>query len=194
MESVDMRIVEEPKKPRAMNPRKFGMWLFLSTVVMVFASLTSAYIVRRAEGDWKDFSLPSLFTWTSVIIVLSNVTIQAAYYQARKGAAGVYKMLLSVTFLFGTLFLVGQFYAWKQLVAASIYLVGNPSESFVYVLSGLHGLHIVSALIYLAIVWASASRVIDGKFNHFQLELCVTYWHFLGGLWLYLFVFLMLYR
>jgi len=189
-----MRIVEEPKKPRAMNPKKFGMWLFLATVVMVFASLTSAYIVRRAEGDWKNFELPSLFTWTSVVIVISSITIQIAYYRAKAGAVSVYRNLLGLSFLLGVVFLIGQFYAWKQLVAASIYLVGNPSESFVYVLSGLHGLHIVSALIFLAVVWAAAGKVRYGEFNLNQLELCVTYWHFLGGLWLYLFLFLMLYR
>jgi len=194
MESVDMRIIEEPKKPLAMNPKKFGMWLFLSTVVMVFASLTSAYIVRRAEGDWKNFDLPSLFYWTSLIIVLSSATIQFGYFKAKRGNLKSFRDLLSVTLLFGLLFLVGQLYAWGQLVDASIYLVGNPSESFVYVLSGLHALHIISALIFLLVVWLAAGRRTDGKVNLVQLELCVTYWHFLGGLWLYLFVFMIIYR
>ena len=194
MESVDMRIVEEPKKPLAMNPRKFGMWLFLSTVVMVFASLTSAYIVRRAEGDWKNFDLPSLFYWTSLIIVVSSVTIQVGFIRAKKGDVGMLRSLLAVTFICGLLFLLGQVYAWGQLVEASIFLVGNPSESFVYVLSGLHGLHIVSALIFLLVVWLGAGKRSDRSINLIQLELCVTYWHFLGGLWLYLFVFLTVYR
>ena len=189
-----MRIVEEPKKPLAMNPRKFGMWLFLSTVVMVFASLTSAYIVRRAEGDWKNFDLPSLFYWTSLIIVVSSITIQVGFIRAKKGDVGMLRSLLAVTFICGLLFLLGQVYAWGQLVEASIFLVGNPSESFVYVLSGLHGLHIVSALIFLLVVWLGAGKRSDRSINLIQLELCVTYWHFLGGLWLYLFVFLTVYR
>lgn len=191
---MDIRIVEEPKKPLAMNPKKFGLWLFLSTVVMVFASLTSAYIVRRAEGDWKNFELPSLFYWTSIIVVISSIAVQAGYFKARKGAIKTSRDLLALTFFLGLLFLIGQFYAWGQMVDANIYLVGNPSESFVYVLSGLHGLHIVSALIFLILVWSRAGYAVDGKVNLVQLELCVTYWHFLGGLWLYLFVFLTVYR
>lgn len=191
---MDIRIVEEPKKPLAMNPKKFGMWLFLSTVVMVFASLTSAYIVRRAEGDWKNFELPSLFYWTSLIVLVSSIAIQLGYYRARKGAIKTSRRLLGLTFILGILFLIGQVYAWGQLVDAAIYLVGNPSESFVYVLSGLHALHIVSALIFLGVVWLGVGNAVDGKVNLPKMELCVTYWHFLGGLWLYLFVFLTVYR
>ena len=104
------------------------------------------------------------------------------------------RSLLAVTFICGLLFLLGQVYAWGQLVEASIFLVGNSSESFVYVLSGIHGLHIVSALIFLLVVWLGAGKRSDRTINLIQLELCVTYWHFLGGLWLYLCVFLTVYR
>ena len=194
METQNMRIVEEPRKPLAMHPKKFGMWLFLATVVMIFGSLTSAYIVRRAEGNWKVFELPSLFYWTTAIIVLSSITLHVSYLQARKNRLESLNQWLWLTGLLGLGFLVGQFWGWKQLVQASIYLVGNPSESFVYVLSGLHGLHVVSAVIFLMVVVRSASvgRIHPG--NLAQMEMCMTYWHFLGGLWLYLFAFLLLYR
>jgi cytochrome c oxidase subunit 3 len=194
MTTDNMRIVEEARKPISMNPKKFGLWLFLTTVIMIFASLTSAYIVRRADGNWKLFELPSLFYWTSGIIILSSATIQLAYYAARKNLADRVKLWLSFTALLGVLFLIGQFYAWGQLVASNVYFVGNPSESFVYVLSGLHGLHLVSALIFLLIVWRAASKPKEPAAGLTQLEMCVTYWHFLGGLWLYLFAFLSLYR
>lgn len=189
-----MRIVEEPKKPLSMHPKKFAMWLFLSTVVMIFASLTSAYIVRRADGDWKVFDLPSLFYWTSLIIILSSVTMQLAYYHARKDNLSKVQTWVTITAILGLLFLTGQFYAWGQLVASDVYFVGNPSESFVYVLSGLHGLHLISAVIFLLIVWNSARRGTIGQGNLARIEMCVTYWHFLGGLWLYLFLFLSYYR
>jgi cytochrome c oxidase subunit 3 len=189
-----MRIVEEPKKPLSMHPKKFAMWLFLSTVVMIFASLTSAYIVRRADGDWKVFELPSLFLWTSLIIVASSVTMHMSYLNAKKDELSKVKSWISVTLMLGLLFLVGQFYAWGQLVASDVYFVGNPSESFVYVLSGLHGLHLISAVIFLLIVWNAARKGTIGSANLARIEMCVTYWHFLGGLWLYLFVFLSYYR
>ncbi len=192
--TVDLRLVEEPKKPLAMNPKKFGMWLFLASVMMLFMSITSAYIVRQAEGNWVYFDLPSLFYVTTVIIVVSSVTMQLAYFAAKKDNISTAKTMVLITTVFGVAFLVGQFFGWKQLVANSIYLVGNPSGSFLYIITGLHGLHIISAVVFLLII---LNAVFKGKVhagNMTKMEMCTTYWHFLGGLWLYLFIFLLLYR
>jgi len=191
---IDLRIVEEPKKPLAMNPKKFGMWLFMASVMMLFMSLTSAYIVRQAEGNWVFFELPSLFYVTSVIIVLSSITMQLGYAAAKRDNARMMKIMVLITSVFGIAFLVGQFFGWKQLVANSIYLVGNPSGSFLYILTGLHGLHIVSAVIFLLIMLSASFKGKVTSENMTKMEMCTTYWHFLGGLWLYLFVFLLLYR
>src|SRR5437867_2072280 len=115
VETVDLRIVEEPKKPLAMNPKKFAMWLFLASVMMLFMSITSAYIVRQAEGNWVYFDLPSLFYITSVIIVLSSVTMQWAYFAAKKDNASTARTMIAITSALGVAFLVGQFFGWKQL-------------------------------------------------------------------------------
>ncbi|HEV8513398.1 MAG TPA: cytochrome c oxidase subunit 3 [Cyclobacteriaceae bacterium] len=192
--TVDLRLVEEPKKPLAMHPKKFGMWLFMASVMMLFMSLTSAYIVRHAEGNWVYFELPSLFYITSVVILISSVTMQWAFFSAKKNQTKLVQILMFVTSFLGLCFLVGQFFGWKQLVANSIYLVGNPSGSFLYILTGLHGLHIISAIIFLWIVCAKAFKGKINSKNMASMEMCTTYWHFLGGLWLYLFVFLLLYR
>src|ERR1044071_5463486 len=191
IERVDIKIVEESKKPLAMNPKKFGMWLFLVTVVMVFASLTSAYIVRRADGNWTHFELPYMFWMTSVIILLSSVTMQWAYIAAKKDNKPTTNLMITLTFVLGLAFLAGQFFGWKELVTERIFLVGNPAGSFVYIISGLHWLHIVSAIIYLLIVMIAVRRekMLSGRL--LSIELCTTYWHFLGVLWLYLFVFLL---
>ncbi len=191
---VNMRIVEEPKKPMAMHPKKFGMWIFMASVMMLFMSLTSAYIVRQAEGNWVYFELPSLFYVTSVIIVVSSIALQWAFYAAKKDRYEKVKILVLITSVLGVAFLVGQFFGWKQLVTNSIYLVGNPSGSFLYILTGLHALHIISAIVFLLIVCASAFKGKIHSKNMAQMEMCTTYWHFLGGLWLYLFIFLLLYR
>lgn len=191
---IDLRIVEEPKRPLAMNPKKFAMWLFLASVMMLFMSITSAYIVRQAEGNWVYFDLPSLFYVTSVIIVVSSVTMQLAYFAVKRDNISTAKTMVLITTLFGVAFLVGQFFGWKQLVVNSIYLVGNPSGSFFYIITGLHGLHIISAVVFLLII---LNAVFKGKVhagNMTKMEMCTTYWHFLGGLWLYLFIFLLLYR
>ncbi len=190
----EMKIVEEPKKPISMHPKKFAMWLFMASVMMLFASLTSAYIVREAEGNWLYFELPALFYYTTAIIVLSSVTMQWAYFAARKNDAGLVKKLVIITSVLGIAFLVGQFKAWGALVSNSIYFIGNPSGSFLYVLTGLHGIHIVSAVIFLLIVLNSAVKKRIHSKNMAQMEMCTTYWHFLGGLWIYLFIFLMINR
>jgi cytochrome c oxidase subunit III len=194
MERLDIKIVEESKKPLAMNPKKFGLWLFLGSVVMLFASLTSAYIVRRADGNWTDFELPSLFWMTTVVILLSSVTMQWSYMAAKRDNHSTVRLMITLTFVLGVVFLIGQFYGWKEMVFDKVYLVGNPSGSFVYVLTGLHGLHIVSALVFLLVVMRSAFKLKISSKNLLQIELCTTYWHFLGVLWLYLFVFLLLTR
>ena len=190
----EMKIVEEPKKPLAMHPKKFAMWLFMGSILMLFASWTSAYIVRQAEGNWLYFDLPSLFYYTTGIIVFSSVTMQSAYFAARKGRVDRLKNLLALTSVLGIIFLVGQILAWSELVKNSVYLVGNPSGSFVYVITGFHGLHIVSAIIFLLIVLNSAVKKRIGSANMAQMEMCTTYWHFLGGLWVYLFIFLQINR
>jgi cytochrome c oxidase subunit 3 len=190
----EMKIIEEPKKTLAMHPKKFAMWLFMASVMMLFASLTSAYIVREAEGNWLYFELPGLFYYTSVIIVISSITMQWAYFAAKKDDAGKVRLLVTITSVLGVAFLVGQFMAWGELVRNSVYFVGNPSGSFLYVLTGLHGLHIISAVIFLLVVLNSAAKLRVNSRNMAQMEMCTTYWHFLGGLWIYLFIFFIVNR
>lgn len=190
MERVDIKIVEESKKPLAMNPKVFGLWIFLGSVVMLFAALTSACIVRRADGNWLNFELPSVFWLTSVIILLSSVTMQWAYVSAKKNERTTSRLMLILTLVLGLIFLVGQVYGWAGLVIAKAYWVGNPAGSFVYVLTGLHAVHLVSALVVLILAIPAVTR----RNPMLRLQLCATYWHFLGILWLYLFVFLLLTR
>ncbi|MBS1951309.1 MAG: Alternative cytochrome c oxidase polypeptide CoxO [Cytophagales bacterium] len=192
--TADLRIVEEPKRPLAMNPKKFGMWLLLVTVMMMFMSVTSAYIVRQAEGNWLYFELPVSFYISSVIIVVSSIFMQMAYGSAKQNELGKVKKLISFTAILGLAFLVVQFIGWRQLVQANVYLVGNPSGSFLYIITGLHALHLLSAIIFLLIMLAAAFKDKISSGNMTKMEMCTTYWHFLGGLWLYLFVFLLLYR
>ena len=192
--STEFKIVEEPKKTLAMHPKKFAMWLFIGSVGMLFAALTSAYIVRQAEGNWLYFDLPQIFTTSTIVIVLSSVTMQWAFWSARKDDLSMVKIMVTITTVLGLSFLVLQFEGWKALVSNQVYLVGNPSGSFLYIISGLHGLHLISAVIYLLIVLVSTYRFRVHSKNLAQIEMCTTYWHFLDSLWLYLFVFLLLYR
>ena len=190
----DFKIIEDPKKPISMHPKKFAMWLFIASVVMIFASLTSAYIVRQAEGNWLYFDLPVLFYVTSGLIILSSISMQLAYWSAKKDKPERVKLFISITSVLGVAFCVGQVLGWGELVKNSVYLVGNPSGSFLYVITGLHAVHLISAIIFVLIVLIATFRNKVHSRNLAQIEMCTTYWHFLGGLWLYLFVFLILNR
>ncbi len=142
-----------------MHPKKFALWLFLVTVIMIFAALTSAYIVRQADGNWMVFELPNLFLVTTAIILVSSGTMHWAYLSVKKDNLEAAKLAISITTILGITFLIGQYLAWGELVKNSIYLVGNPSGSFVYIISGLHGLHIVGGIIFLLIVLVSIFKL-----------------------------------
>jgi cytochrome c oxidase subunit 3 len=191
---TEIKIVEEPGQPLAMHPKKFALWIFIASVVMIFAALTSAYMVRQSAGNWLMFDLPNSFFATTVIILISSGTMHWAYYSAKRDNLEMTKLAMAITTLLGIAFLVGQYIAWGDLVRDNVYFAGNPSGSFVYVLSGVHGLHIIGGVVFLLIVLASTFRYKVHSRNLAQIEMCATYWHFLDGLWLYLFVFLLLNR
>jgi cytochrome c oxidase subunit III len=184
--------IENAEQPIAMHPKKFALWLFIVTVVMIFASLTSAYIVRQSEGNWLEFDLPSIFWYTSGIIVLSSISLQWAYSSAKKDDLALLRIGMVITSILGLAFLIGQWYSWIALVDREVFFVGNPAGSFLYVFTGLHALHLISGVIFLIIVLISSFRFRVHSKNLDTMEMCVTYWHFLGGLWLYLFMFLLL--
>jgi cytochrome c oxidase subunit 3 len=192
--ATDIRIVEEANHPMAMHPKKFALWIFIASVIMIFAALTSAYMVRQADGNWMIFELPNSFWITSAIILVSSGTMHWAYLSAKRDNVEQTKIAISITTGLGFTFLIGQFMAWGDLVARNVYFVGNPSGSFVYVLSGLHGMHIIGGVVFLLIVLIATFRFRVHSRSLAQIEMCATYWHFLDGLWLYLFVFLLLNR
>ena len=175
-----------------MHPKKFALWLFMVSVVMLFAALTSAYVVKQSDGVWLDFVLPNLFVHTTWMILLSSVFMQMAYYYAKQDEIKKLRVFLILTVLTGGAFLVGQYVAWGDLVDQGIYFVGNPAGSFLYVLTAMHGLHLVSGLIFIIVVAIAAFRYKVHSKSLVQLEMSTTYWHFLGGLWLYLYLFLTL--
>ena len=190
----NLKLVEEPKKTLAMHPRKFGLWLFMVTVVMIFAALTSAYIVRQGEGNWTQFDLPMSMWVSSLLILISSVTMHWALVSAKSNDLEKVKLAISITSALGVAFLISQLVVWSDLVADNIYFVGNPSGSFLYVLSGVHGLHLVSGVIFLIIVLISTFRYKVHSKNLTQIQMCASYWHFLDVLWIYLFVFLLIYH
>ena len=184
--------IEEPKITLSMHPQKFAMWLFIVTVVMLFAAMTSAYIVRQAEGNWLQFNLPDSLYVSSVIILLSSVTMHWAYISAKKDAFRNLKLAIIITTVLGFTFTLSQWQVWKDLVAMDVFFVGNPAGSFMYVITGLHVVHLLGGVVFLAIIFVKVFQYKVHAKNMVSIEMCSTYWHFLDGLWLYLFMFLIL--
>lgn len=189
----EYKLVDAPvQQPLSMHPKKFALWLFIVTVVMIFAAFTSAHIVRQADGDWLQYDIPQMLWVTSGIILASSITMQWAYIAAKKDKLEQVKLALSITTVLGIVFLFGQFQAWGQLVDQGVFFVGNPAGSFMYVFTGIHGAHLVSGVIYLLYMLVSAFKYKVHSKNMLNMEMSTTYWHFLGGLWIYLFIFLLL--
>jgi cytochrome c oxidase subunit III len=151
--------------------------------------------VRRAEGNWLEFDLPNIMLINTVIIALSSVTMQLAHNAAAADNIAKLRFMLYLTFGLGVAFLIGQWNGWADLVNNNVFFGGvssNPSGSFMYVLTGVHGFHLITGLIYLAVVIGSSLRYKVHSKNLLRIQLCTIYWHFLGGLWLYLYLFLRL--
>jgi len=192
MMAKELQIKEEPKKILSMDPIRFALWLFIVSVTMIFASLTSAYIVKKSDGQWLLFEIPEIFWISTGILLASSLTMHLAVNAAKRNNISSVRILLGVTTVLGALFLLSQFFGWQDMVSQGVYFVGNPAGSFMYVFTGVHGVHLISGIIFLIIVLISALRYKVHSRSLRRIKLCATYWHFLDGLWLYLFVFLLI--
>jgi cytochrome c oxidase subunit 3 len=187
------RSLRDSNNSSGVHPLKFSLWLIIISIIMMFAAFTSAYIVRRAEGNWLEFDLPNILLINTIIIVLSSVTMQMAYNAAKQDNIQRVKTMLLLTLGLGIAFLVGQWYGWGELVENNVYFGGstsNPSGSFLYVLTGVHGFHQITGLIFVLITFMSSLKYKVHSKSTLRIHLCTIYWHFLGGLWLYLYIFL----
>ena len=183
-------IEQEPEETLSMNPRKFIVWLFIVSIIMLFAAMTSAYLVRRAEGNWLEYEIPAVFSYSTIVLVFSSLTMHWAYLAAKKDNFGTLKTAITITFVAGIAFLYMQFQGWVALVDQKVFFVGNPAGSFMYVFTGLHAFHLISGLFVLLFGLKAAFQLRIHAKSLDQIEIAATYWHFLDILWLYLFLFL----
>src|ERR1700733_8694739 len=168
--------------------------LGIAGITMFFMALTSSFLVRKGLGDdWVAFALPRILWVNTLVLLASSLTIQLARKHMRLAEADGFRRWWSITTVLGLLFLAGQFAAWRQLAAQGVFLVTNPSSSFFYVLTALHGLHLLGgivALFYVAYRPWQRSRITQAT----AADLVSIYWHFMDGLWVFLFALLYLGR
>jgi len=194
----DIQMVQEPMAPELKErSRKFLLWIALVSIAMMFAGLTSGYIVRRQTGTWLKFDLPFTFWVSSALILISSITMNWSVQLIRKNEVKALPNAVLITFLLGIGFGVCQFISWHTLISENIYFTGvssSASASYLYILCALHLCHILGGLIALAVVYFKSFREKYTAENHLGIKLCATYWHFLDGLWIYLFLFMLIMR
>jgi cytochrome c oxidase subunit 3 len=176
--------------------KKFSMWIFIFTSFMLFAALTSAFIVYSGgKGHGLNVMMPRAFMYSTMVIIISSMTLFLASRAAKQSQPEKQRLFLWLTFFLGIAFFVIQIYAWYVLTyKMGIYFSFNPnaSQSFIYVFSGMHLLHIIAALLVLLRTIISTYRNTTQAKNLFKMEMTSIFWHFLDIIWIYLYVFLLL--
>ncbi|MEO8085688.1 MAG: cytochrome c oxidase subunit 3 [Bacteroidota bacterium] len=213
-------ILEQEKLELDRKAKRALLWFGIISIVMLFAGLTSAYMVRQGEGKWVQFALPQLFFVSTAVIILSSVTMQWAVVSIKKNKVSNLKTAILLTFLLGIGFVIFQYIAWGDLISQGIYFVGtvkditsdftyvpagnetvaqaadigNVAASFLYVITGLHVAHLIGGILALSVVLVKSLLGRYSSSNYNGVVVCSIYWHFLDALWIYLFLFLMYIR
>jgi cytochrome c oxidase subunit 3 len=166
---------------------KIGLGVFLAVVGALFTLFISAYIMRMGLADWWAIPLPGLLWVNTAVLLVSSISLQWTKIQAQRNQIEAMKIGLLVSFATAIGFLVGQVFAWRELVAAGYFLADNPANSFFYLITGMHGLHILGGLVALS---RTTLKVWEGALPNkvrLSVELCAMYWHFMLLVWLILF-------
>ena len=192
-----MDLNEKEIRLKTIKAKKMMLLFSMLSIAMTFAGLTSAYIVSKSRPDWlKDFELPFAFIVSTVVIILSSISIYIAKKSVKNNEVSKTSLWLLITFGLGIIFVISQFSGFNELIGLGYFFTGAQSTittSFLYVLTVLHLAHLFAGLRVLVVV------TINNYINKYRseklgFELAVNFWHFLGILWLYLFVFLYFFR
>ena len=176
-------------------PKKFNMWIFIFTSFMFFAALTSGFIVYSGgRGHGLNVIMPDAFKYSTAVIIISSITLFLASKAAKQLQFAKQRLFLWLTFVLGVAFFAIQVYAWYVLTyKMNVYLTDpNASRSFVYIFTGMHLLHIIAAILLLLNTLTGTYKNIPQVRNLFKMEMTSIFWHFLGIIWIYLYVFLLL--
>jgi cytochrome c oxidase subunit III len=188
-----MMSTQMTEQKKRMHPHKFTLWLGLGSIVMMFAGMTSAYIVKRNQANWQGFDLPKVFWYSTFAILLSSVTIHLAIKAFKSREMAKYRQLIAATTVLGIAFIVLQIIGFSDLNARGIKLTGqgsNVAGSFLFVIAALHILHVLGGIVVLAVMFVKAFVGRSRNYSAVPVEMTATYWHFVDGLWIYLFLFL----
>ena len=194
---MDLAVMDE-LEIKQVRAKKMMLWVGMISISMTFAGLTSAYVVSSSRADWLDkFQIPSAFTISTFLIVLSSATFYSAKKLLIKKKIRKTELLTFFTFVLGLLFVYFQFKGFGDIINQGYYFTGAESSittSFLYVLVLLHLAHLFSGLIVLLVVFYQLQKGRYSGLKTLGFELAHLFWHFLGILWIYLYVFVVLYK
>lgn len=177
--------------PQSLDPRKIGLGIFLAVVTSMFGLFFSAYVMRMGLADWVRVDEPRILLVNSGILLLASVAMQWAVFAARRDELRATRRAMLAGGALTLMFLAGQWLAWQELRDAGWYMRSNPASAFFYLLTALHGLHLVGGLW----VWANTVQRLfaEEKIGERRrsVELCTVYWHFLLLVWFFLFILLL---
>ena len=166
---------------------KIALWIFIAVISVLFSLFISAYFMRMELADWRPLADPGLLWINTALLIVSSVALQWARVSADRGQFSGLKFGLLIAGAATLAFLAGQYVAWQQLIALGYFASSNPANAFYYLLTGLHGLHLLGGLV----VWVMTTNKLmrGGQVDEVRasVELCAIYWHFLLLVWLVLF-------
>jgi cytochrome c oxidase subunit 3 len=183
------RVVDQNKK---IHPHKFILWVGIGSIIMMFAGLTSAYIVKREQPGWTSYVTPIAFYYSTAVILISSVTIFLAAKSFRERRMVRYKKLVTATMILGILFMVLQWLGFRHLWVTGTTFHGSGAGQFLYIIAGLHVLHVFGGVIALFTLWLRAGNTRIRSYNAVPVDVVSTYWHFVDLLWIYLFIFFLM--
>jgi cytochrome c oxidase subunit 3 len=185
----------EEKQKRA---KKMMLWFGIISLVMSFAGLTSAFIVSSSREDWlENFILPSAFTYSTLIIVLSSVLLFLAKKTFKNSQSAITTSLLIGAFVLGIAFIYSQVQGFNQIIASGYNFTGptsNITMSYIYVIAVVHILHVLAGITCLFVVIINQLNKKYSNENRLGFDLASNFWHFVDILWVYLFFFLYLFN
>jgi cytochrome c oxidase subunit 3 len=178
------------------HPHKLLLWIAICSICMMFAGWTSAFLVRKAQGNWLLFQMPWSFWISTIVILTSSVTMHLTLRSFTQRNMKLYKAMLASTTFLGVAFMLLQLFGFYQLGQSGITLASNGdgvSGSFIYVISSVHILHMLGGVIALVVMYLVVNFSKKTKiYSSTGLEILSTYWHFVDVLWIYLFLFFLL--
>lgn len=199
----EQRFERDKTEYTGVHPQKFALWLAMASMTMFFAALTSALIVKRGDFKaWEGFKLPSIFLYSTFAVVLVSVLMQVALMYYRKAKFTAFRVALGAGSVMALVFIGLQLGGWKIMTAGGLPINGSVSASFLYLISGAHGVHLLIGLLVTLLFLVAAIRsrkdpiyelrnIINPK-RQLNLELLVGYWHYVDAVWVYLYFFFLL--